>query len=121
VILVDTSIWVDHLRHTVGPLTQALEADDVLVHPLVIGELACAMLKNRHEVLHLLSALPRATIATDDEVLLFIDERKLFGKGIGYIDTHVLASVALTPGAQLWTRDKRLRTVAEAFRLALPA
>jgi len=87
----------------------ALESDEVLVHPFVIGELACGMLGNRNEVLSLLSALPPAVVASDDEVLGFIAERK-----------HLLASVALTPEAQLWTRDKRLRAVAESLRLALP-
>lgn len=118
-ILVDTSVWIDHLRSSVAGLVEALEADAVLIHPFVIGELACGMIANRHEVLNLLSALPPAVVASDDEVLGFIGERKLMGKGIGFIDAHLLASVALTPDAELWTRDKRLHAVAAALRFPL--
>lgn len=107
-ILVDTSVWIDHFRRGNRELVEALEREDVLTHPLVIGELACGDLKNRAEVLHLLAALPVAPIATDDEALLLIEKRRLMGRGIGYIDVHLLASVALSADARLWTLDKRL-------------
>lgn len=88
------------------------------MHPFVLGELACGNLKNRHEVLRLLAALPQAPTATDDEALCFIERRKLMGRGIGYLDVHLLASVALTGTARLWTRDKRLAGLAEDLNLA---
>ena len=119
-ILVDTSIWVDHFHKHVPELAEALERELVLMHPFVIGELACGNLKRRDEVLSLLAALPAPAIATDAETLLFIEERKLMAKGIGYIDAHLLASVMLTSDGQLWTRDKRLRSVATALRLTAP-
>jgi len=101
----------------VPALAEALERGDVMTHPFVIGELACGNLKNRREVLELLAALPSALIVRDEETLSFIEQRKLMGKGIGYIDAHLLASVALTEDAQLWTRDKRLGAVAAVLRL----
>jgi predicted nucleic acid-binding protein len=119
VILVDTSIWVDHLRHGSAPLIEALEREEVLTHAFVIGELACGNLKNRREIFDLLRALPSAVMATDEETLNFIEERRLMGKGIGYIDAHLLASVTLTNDARLWTADKRLAAVAADLRLAL--
>ncbi|HYK00487.1 MAG TPA: type II toxin-antitoxin system VapC family toxin [Thermoanaerobaculia bacterium] len=118
-ILVDTSVWVDHLQKGVPALVEALEQDAVLTHPFVIGELACGNLKNRSEVLGLLAALPSAVIAREEETLVFIEERKLMGKGVGYIDAHLLASVTLTEGARLWTRDKRLADAAAELRLAM--
>lgn len=117
-ILVDTSVWVDHLRKNVVALSDALERGEVITHPFVIGELACGNLKDRDEVLHLMLALPTATVASDDETLLFIARQKLMGKGIGYIDGHLLASVTLTADAVLWTRDKRLAAVAVNLHLA---
>ncbi len=83
------------------------------MHPFVVGELACGSLRNRSALLTLLQDLPFATTATDIEALAFIERRSLHGKGIGYVDVHLLASVALTYGAALWTRDKRLRAAAE--------
>lgn len=88
-----------------------------LTHPFVIGELALGNLRRRALILEALRDLPRATLATDHEVLQFIDGEGLFGKGIGYVDAHLLASVRLTAGASLWTRDKRL--LAAAGRLAM--
>ena len=111
-ILVDTSVWIDHLRKGDAELARKLEAGDVLAHPFVIGELACGNLANRHAILALLRTLPAAQVASDDEVLGFIERRKLMGRGIGYIDVHLLASLALTHGSRLWTRDKRLAAVA---------
>lgn len=107
-ILVDTSVWVDHFRHTNAKLTAALEAGEVLIHPFILGELACGDVKNRRETLDLLAMLPSAIVATEPEALAFIEKRKLMAKGIGYIDVHLLASAALTPDATLWTLDKKL-------------
>lgn len=107
-ILVDTSIWIDHWRSGNERLTRLLEASQVLVHPFVVGELALGNLLHRQQVLNALQDLPQATSATDVEVLGFIDQAALAGSGIGYIDAHLLAAVRLTAGAQLWTRDKRL-------------
>jgi hypothetical protein len=115
VILVDTSVWIDHFRRGNAALVAALEREDVLTHPFVIGELACGTLKKRSEVLDLLAALPPAVSATDEETLQFIERHRLMGKGIGYVDVHLLASVALTEGARLWTLDKRLVPFSETF------
>jgi predicted nucleic acid-binding protein len=112
VILVDTSIWIDHLRAGDSALTRLLEIGQVLAHPFVIGELALGHLRQRRPILDALHDLPQATVATDVEVLAFIDRQQLTGLGIGYVDVHLLASVQLTPGARLWTRDKRLHAVA---------
>ena len=117
-ILVDTSVWVDHLRTGVAELESLLNGFQVLVHPFVIGEIACGHLRNRTEVLSLLGGLPRAHAATDDEVLFFIKQQRLMGKGIGFIDAHLLASAALTPPAAIWSRDKRLRNAAASLKLA---
>ena len=117
-ILVDTSVWVDHLRAGAPALAAALEQGSVLNHPFVLGELACGNLKNRGEVLRLLGDLPAAPMATDPEVLNYIERRALMGRGIGYVDAHLLASVALAGAARLWTRDKRLAAVAADLKLA---
>ena len=117
-ILVDTSVWVDHLRAGEPALAVALEQGAVLTHPFVVGELACGNLKNRSEVLQLLGDLPGAPMATDAEALDFIERRALMGRGIGYIDVHLLASVVLAGSARLWTRDQRLAAVAEDLKLA---
>jgi predicted nucleic acid-binding protein len=117
-ILVDTSVWIDHLRTSIVLLAGALEAEDVLVHPFIIGELACGEMKQRREVLRLLATLPSSVVATDEETLHFIERHHLMGKGIGYIDAHLLASITLTDGAQLWTRDRRLAAVAAQLQIS---
>ena len=117
-ILVDTSVWVDHLRAGEQGLEELLQHGRVLTHPFVIGELACGNLQNREMVLTLLQELPRAQVAIDEEVLFFIDRHRLHGLGIGYIDAHLLASVSLKETARLWTRDKRLHASASALGLA---
>jgi len=117
-ILVDTSVWVDHLRAGEPALAVALEQGAVLTHPFVVGELACGNLNNRSEVLQLLGDLPGAPMATDAEALDFIERRALMGRGIGYIDVHLLASVVLAGSARLWTRDQRLAAVADDLKLA---
>ena len=111
-ILVDTSVWVDHLREGVPALAAVLDEGIVLTHPLGVGELACGHLPNRSEMLALFARLPAATRASDAEALEFIEHRSLMGRGIGYIDAHVLASAALTHDARIWTRDRRLAAVA---------
>lgn len=116
-ILVDTSVWIDHFRKREPALIAALEAGQVLMHPFVVGELACGNLTNRVELLSLLRDLPPAPLATDAEALGFIDHHELMGRGIGYLDVHLLASVALAGAARLWTRDKRLAIVADSLKL----
>ena len=117
-ILVDTSVWVDHLRSGDAQLAEFLERGVVLGHPFVIGEIACGSLSDRGAILALLQHLPMATVAEPAEVLDFIGRHKLHGKGIGYVDAHLLASTALTGGAKLWTRDRRLHAVARELRCA---
>ena len=116
-ILVDTSVWIDHLRTGDDKLVQQLNSSNVLMHPFVLGELACGNLSNRKEILTLLKDLPKSSVATDNEVLFFIEQHKLMGRGIGYTDTHLLAAVALNGSARLWTRDKRLRAVCDSLLL----
>ncbi|HDR9487157.1 ribonuclease [Burkholderia aenigmatica] len=118
-ILVDTSVWIDHLRAGDVTLTTLLETERVLIHPFVIGELALVSLRDRQTVLDALRDLPVAVSATDDEVQRMIDVAPLHGLGIGYVDAHLLASVRLTSGSKLWTRDRRL--LAAADRLGLVA
>ncbi len=119
-ILVDTSVWIDHLRAGDDRLAGLLETGMVLAHPFVVGELALGNLARRETVLGALLDLPRAVIATDAEALLFIERHALFGRGAGYVDIHLLAAVRLTAGATFWTRDKPLRDIAAALGLATP-
>jgi predicted nucleic acid-binding protein len=118
VILVDTSVWVEHLRSGNATLADELGAGRVLAHPFVIGELACGNLRNRREVLDLLSKLPSVPTATHTEALAFLERRALMGRGIGFIDVHLLASAALAAPARLWTRDRRLAALAAELELA---
>ncbi len=117
-ILLDTSVWIDHLRQRDAQVVSLLQADLALVHPFVIGELACGNLQSRSTILELLSTLPQVRVAQEHEVLFFIDRHKLMGQGIGYIDAHLLAATVLTEGAKLWTRDKRLDQLAQRLGLA---
>ncbi len=110
-ILVDTSVWISHLRDGNNELISLLNEGDVICHPFIIGEIACGNLKNRSEIIRLLQALPEAIVAEHKEILQFIDNNELMGKGLGYIDIHLLASVLLTD-ARLWTFDKRLDNIA---------
>ena len=116
-MLVDTSVWIDHLRQGDAGLMDALNAGQVWMHSFVLGELACGHLRSRAEVLSLLQALPPMPVSTDKEVLFFIDQHALMGRGIGYVDVHLLASARLG-GVLLWTRDKRLHAVATELGLA---
>lgn len=117
-ILVDTSIWIDHFRTADNVLIGLLNAGMVLGHPFVVGELALGNLRQREVVLSNLADLPRATVATDAEVLHFINRFALSGSGVGYVDVHLLAAVRLTTGATLWTNDKRLHAAAIELNLA---
>ena len=116
-VLVDTSIWVDHLRSTNTGLAGLLDHGQVLIHPMVIGELACGNLHNRHTLIALLHKLPHAAEATHSEALHCLEHNRLMGKGVGWIDIHLLASVLLTPDASLWTKDRRLHAVAGELEL----
>jgi len=118
VILVDISVWVDHLRAADPQLQTRLEAVLVLTHPFVVGEIALGTLRQRQVVLAALTNLTAATVATDAEVLHLIEHAGLAGRGIGYVDAHLLASAKLTGGVRLWTRDLRLRLAAEDLGLA---
>jgi len=118
VIVVDTSIWVDHLRAGNKALAGLLEAGMVLAHPFVIGEIALGHLRQREVVLSALSDLPCSRVATELEVLHFVEHYALFGRGIGYVDVHLLAAVQLTAGARLWTKDGRLYKIAAGLDLA---
>ena len=110
-ILVDTSIWIDHLRAGDATLSALLEQGDVVVHPWVTGELALGTLADRDEILDLLGNQPQAVVADDDEILHLIGSQALHGSGIGYVDAQLLAATLLTPGTRLWTRDQRLAQV----------
>ena len=116
-VLVDTSVWVDHLRKGDDHLVQLLENGKVICHPFVIGELACGNLKNRSTILNTLGELEKAPTIESDEYMLFIDQNKLYGKGIGFVDVHLLAS-ALLAHATLWTADKRLKQIAIDLNVA---
>lgn len=116
-ILVDTSVWIEHLRAGDAVLAQHLDDGVVLGHPWVTGEVALGNLRNRGEVVGLLGRLPQAVVAEDGEVSRLIEREALSGAGIGYVHAQLLAATRLTPGARLWSWDKRLR--AAAARLGL--
>jgi predicted nucleic acid-binding protein len=118
VTLVDTSVWVDHFRRSNSALSQMLMDGEVLSHPFVIGELACADFKNRAEIRRLLTALPTTNPAEHDEVLHLVEDKRLFGRGIGWLDVHLLASCMIT-GCALWTNDKPLRAAAASLAVAM--
>lgn len=115
-ILVDTSIWIDHLKSANRRLVALLDAEQVTVHPWVTGELACGNLANRKNILYLLQSQPQVAAASEAEVLFFIEKHKIAGKGLGYIDMHLLASAALG-NLKLWTRDRRLGQIASLLGL----
>ena len=117
-ILVDTTVWVDHLRNPEVGLSNLLDANNVFMHPMVIGELACGYLKNRKQVLENWRSLPTISELSHDQVISLIDAHNLMGRGIGFIDMHLLCSVLNYPGSQLWTRDKKLNPVANEFNIA---
>jgi hypothetical protein len=115
-VLVDTSVWVAHLQKGIGVFETLLNEGDVICHPLIVGELACGNFKNRAEILSLLQTLPMAIQAEHEEVMHFIENHSLMGKGLGYIDIHLLASAMLTK-VSLWTLDKKLSTISSKLGL----
>ena len=115
-ILIDTSVWIEHLRAGNDRLKALLSDEQVLCHPFVVGELACVTLQRREEILTMLKALPEAHLLDHDEVMNFLEARRLYGRGIGWVDAHLLASTLLT-GCSLWTFDKPLRRAAAALNV----
>jgi predicted nucleic acid-binding protein len=111
VILVDTSVWISHLRAPSKLLAELLDLEQVVIHPFVVGELSCGNLVNRKEIIALLHSLPAAPKAEDDEILFFIERYRLMGRGLGLVDVHLLASSTMT-GGPIWTADKNLRLAA---------
>lgn len=116
-ILVDTSVWIDHLRRADEALTDLLDNANVLAHPFVTGELALGSLRQREIIIGALLDLPQAIVADDTEILGFIGQHALHARGIGYVDAHLLAAARLT-GVKLWTRDRRLRAIARELDVA---
>ncbi len=117
-ILVDTSVWVDHFRAADARLTDLLLDGEVLCHAFVVGELACGNLRRRAEVLALLAALPQILAMSGEDVVRFVDEHRLIGRGLGWVDVHLLAS-AYASRERLWTRDRRLREAAQRLDVAV--
>jgi predicted nucleic acid-binding protein len=116
-ILADTSVWVDHFRVRDEALAALLQEGQVLCHSFVIGELACGHLRQRSEILALLASLPGATMLADDDVMRFIDLHRLMGRGLGWVDVHLLASAAASR-ERLWTKDRRLKDAASRLGVA---
>ncbi|MGZ0018990.1 type II toxin-antitoxin system VapC family toxin [Nitrosomonas sp. wSCUT-2] len=119
-ILVDTSVWINHLRNNDPQLVRLLTGNSVLSHPFVRGELALGNLRQREVILSALDNLPQAPVAFTDEVNVFIEKHALYGLGIGLIDAHLLASARLSGNTRLWTLDKRLLAAANRLNLAAP-
>lgn len=117
-VLVDTSVWVDHFRQRSLPLVGLLERDAVMMHPMVLGELACGTPPSRTQTLADLQRLQPTQQASIREVMVFVELEQLFGLGCGLVDLSLLASTLMTPGASLWTLDKRLAALAERFGVA---
>lgn len=117
-LLVDSAVWIDHFRHANPNLQREFDARALVGHPLVTGEVAMGSLADRRSVLGLLQDLPQAVRADDAEVLTLVERRRLFSLGLGFVDAHLLASCLLTPGTQLWTRDRRLQGAAERLGVA---
>ena len=115
-VLVDTSVWVSHLRDGNAQLADLLNDGKVLSHPLIVGELACGNLKDRAVILSFLQLLPMSIEAEHEEVLSFIASNRLMGKGMGYVDVHLIASAVLT-GIPVWTLDKKLAQIADSLHI----
>ncbi len=113
-VLVDTSVWVSHLRESHPRMVLLLNDGDVVCHPFVIGELSCGNLANRSEILSLLYSLPMVDQAEHEEVLQFVENNDLMGRGLGYVDVHLLASAVLF-GVPIWTLDKKLRAASSTL------
>jgi predicted nucleic acid-binding protein len=116
--LVDSSIWIDHLRAPNGILTALVERRDVLIHPFVIGEIALGSIRSRTSVLGVLAKLPAIPLATHADVMRLIESRRLFGRGVGYVDAHLLSAALLRRDTVLWTRDRRLDAASEELGIA---
>ena len=116
-ILADTAVWIDFLDHGGSAMESLLNLKQVLVHPFVVGEIAMGNLRHRSRIMSLLALFPGAASARNDEVIAFIERHRLFGRGIGFIDAHLLVSTYPTPDAKLWTYDKRLAAVATELRI----
>ena len=119
-VLIDTSVWIDHLVSEEPHLVYLLDNQQVLTHSMVIAELALGNLRNREQVLRLIGGLPRTPVATDDELLFFVERHRLMGRGIGYVDAHLLSAATLAGQTTLWTGDRRLSSVAGDLNLAYP-
>lgn len=117
-ILVDTSVWVDHLRADEPKLVNRLKTNEVLIHTAIIGEIACGSLSNRTDRLKDLQALPHIPELANGDVINLIESKKLMGRGIGLVDVHIFGSVLNSSGSMLWTRDKRLHAIADEFGIA---
>ena len=117
-ILLDASVWIDHIQSADRNVSKLLEDGNALCHPFVIGEVGLGNFRGRGVFLDQLRKLPVAEVASDNEVMTLIESHRLFGRGIGYVDAHLLAAVFLTPDAKLWTRDKRLKEAAAKLKLA---
>jgi predicted nucleic acid-binding protein len=120
-VIVDTSVWVDHFRNSEPVLVSLLNDGRVLGHPWVHGEVALGTPPDRAQTLELLADLPKAAVASDDEVASMIEQRRLFGRGLGYLDAQLLAATLLTPDARVWSRDRRLREAATTLGIEYPA
>ncbi len=119
-VLIDTSIWIDHLRKNLPRLAGLLDEGEVAIHPFVIGELACGNLGNRNEILSLFQSLPTISRVEDGEILFFIEHHSLSGRGLGLIDIHLLAACRMS-GLRLWTKDIHLKSAAEKLHLSFGA
>ena len=119
-ILVDTSVWIRHSQHPNRVLSEYLETPEILMHPLVLGELACGMFSRRDSRFRVWQALPRAPLHDHDDVIDWIESEHLMGRGIGFIDAHLLYSTLRWPGTRLWTHDKNLERLAVEFDVAHP-
>jgi hypothetical protein len=117
-VIVDTSVWINHLRIGDARLAAQLEEGTVLVHPFIVGELACGNLRNRQEILSLLEGLPTPKLAEHDEAIQLVEREQLHGRGIGWVDVHLLASARLS-GVSLWTLDRRLSNVATSLGVGI--
>ncbi len=116
-LLVDTSVWIDHFRKSNEQLEEVLNNGDIMCHPFIIGELACGNIKNRKEILSLMKELPMSYKASHDEIFELIERRKLMGRGLGFIDMHLIASAFLS-NVCLWSFDKNLNKIAIELKIA---
>ena len=120
-VLVDTSVWVEFIRAGNAQLSELLQKGQVLMHEMVIGEIACGSAPRRKERLEAMDNLPKIAMAGHSEVLRFIDKNRLFGCGVGYVDNHLLAACILQADCALWSHDKRLRAAAERLGIGFSA